>query len=261
MSHHNDVVRQSFTVQAAAYAAQPWISDAERVARLVATAAPKTEDRVLDVACGPGYVAEAFAQVCREVIGVDLTEAPLRLAEERCRARGVAHLSFITGNVQQLPFTNGEFDLVVCRLAMHHFTEPQRVVTEMGRVCRPGGTIVLEDIVASEHTARAAYQHQIEVLRDPSHVRTLPLSELLCLFRDAGIEVDRVITGSVVPEVERWLATTKASPEHAAEVRHLIEADMAEDLSGTRPFRDEQGRLRFHHLTAIVAGRKLCQGV
>jgi hypothetical protein len=44
VSHHNDVVRQSFTVQAAAYAAQPWISDAERVARLVATAAPKTED-------------------------------------------------------------------------------------------------------------------------------------------------------------------------------------------------------------------------
>lgn len=123
-----------------------------------------------------------------------------------------------------------------------------------------GGTIVLEDIVASEHTARAAYQHQIEVLRDPSHVRTLPLSELLGLFRDAGVEVDRVITGAVVPEVERWLATTKASPEHAAEVRRLIEADMAEDLSGTRPFRDEQGRLCFHHLTAIVAGRKLCQG-
>jgi hypothetical protein len=61
----------------------------------------------------------------------------------------------------------------------------------------------------------------------------------------------------VVPEVERWLATTKTTPEHAAEVRRLIEADMAEDLSGTRPFRDEQGQLRFHHLTAIVAGRKL----
>jgi hypothetical protein len=87
----------------------------------------------------------------------------------------------------------------------------------------------------------------------------MPLSELLCLFRDAGVELDRVITGTVVPEVERWFATTKASPEHAAEVRHLIEADMAEDLSGTRPFRDEQGRLRFHHLTAIVTGRKLCQ--
>jgi 2-polyprenyl-3-methyl-5-hydroxy-6-metoxy-1,4-benzoquinol methylase len=257
VSHHDDVVRQSFTVQAAAYAAQPWISDTERVALLVAAAAPKTEDRVLDVACGPGYVAEAFAQACRSVVGVDLTEAPLRIAEERCRARGLTNLSFMIGNVQQLPFGNGEFNLVVCRLAMHHFAQPQRVVTEMARVCRTGGTVVVEDILASEHAVRAAYQHRVEVLRDPSHVRTLSLSELLCLFRDAGIEVERVTTGEVVPEVERWLATTKASPEHAAEVRHLIEADMAEDLSGTRPFRDEQGRLRFHHLSAMVAGRKL----
>jgi hypothetical protein len=116
---------------------------------------------------------------------------------------------------------------------------------------------VLEDIVASEHTARATYQHRIEVLRDPSHVRTLPLSELLYLLRNSGIEVDRVMTGAVVPDVERWLATTKAPPEHAAEVRQLIEADMVQDLSGTTPFRDNEGRLRFHHLTAIAAGRKL----
>ena len=73
----------------------------------------------------------------------------------------------------------------------------------------------------------------------------------------ANIGLGRRQTGTVVPEVERWLATTKTTPEHAAEVRRLIEADMAEDLSGTRPFRDEQGQLRFHHLTAIVAGRKL----
>jgi 2-polyprenyl-3-methyl-5-hydroxy-6-metoxy-1,4-benzoquinol methylase len=257
MSHHGDVVRQSFTVQAAAYAAQPWISDTERMALLVATAAPKAEDRVLDVACGPGYVAEAFSHVCREVVGVDLTEAPLRIAEERCRARGIKNLSFRIGDVQELPFADSEFNMAVCRLAVHHFPQPQRVVNEMARACRVGGTVVLEDIVASEHPMRAAYQHRIEVLRDPSHTRTLPLSELLCLFRDAGIEVEKVMTGTVVPEVERWLATTKTTPEHAAEVRRLIEADMAEDLSGTRPFRDEQGQLRFHHLSAIVAGRKL----
>ena len=257
MPGHDDVVRQSFTVQAEAYAAQPWIADAERVARLVATVAPQANDRVLDVACGPGYVAEAFARVCREVVAVDLTEAPLRIAEERCRARGLANVSFLVGHVEQLPFADGALDLVICRLAVHHFAHPQRVVAEMARVCRKGGTVALEDTAASEHGARAAYQHRIEVLRDPSHTRTLPLSELLLLLRDAGIETHTVVTGAVIPEVERWMATTKTPPENAVEVRRLIERDLAENLSGTRPFRDAQGRLSFHHLTAVLVGRKL----
>ena len=257
MSGHNDVVRQSFTVQAEAYAAQPWIADGDRVARLVAIIAPQAGDRVLDVACGPGYVAEEFARVCREVVAVDLTEAPLRIAEERCRAGGLNNASFLVGDVQQLAFAEGSFDLAICRLAVHHFAHPRRVVAEMARLCRKGGTVVVEDIIASEHEARAAYQHRIEMLRDPSHTRTLPLSELLLLLRDAGMETRTVVTGAVVPEVERWMATTKTSPENAAEVRRLMERDLAEDLSGTQPFRDAQGRLWFHHLTAIVVGRKL----
>ena len=54
--------------------------------------------------------------------------------------------------------------------------------------------MLVEDIYASEHPERAAYQDRWEILRDPSHVRTLPLSELLQLFRDAGLETDAVTT-------------------------------------------------------------------
>ena len=257
MSDHNEIVKQSFTVQARAYAAQPWIADADRMLRLLAIAKLKSEDRILDVACGPGYVTEAFSQQCREAVGIDLTEAPLRIAEERCRARGLENVRFLAGDVQQLPFADGEFDLAVCRLAVHHFAQPQRVLDEMARVCRRGGTILLEDTVASEHAGRAAYQHQIEVLRDPSHTRTLPLCEVLVLFRDAGVEIHTVATGMIDLEAERWLATTKTQPGPAAEVRRLFEADMARDLSGMRPFLDAQAQLHFCHLTAIVAGRKL----
>ncbi len=257
MSSHNEVVRESFTTQAKAFAANPWVTDEERIRRLVAAARLKGDERVLDIATGPGYIAEAFARAAREVIGVDLTAAMLAIGEERTKERRISNVSFRIGDVQNLPFDKEEFDVVVSRLALHHMQNPAQVVREMTRVCRLGGTVLVEDIHGSEHPERAAYQDHWEKLRDPSHVRVLPISELLRLFREAGLETDRVSTfEDLCPEVERWLATTQVPPEDAAEVRRLLEEDRLHDLSGTRPFQDATGHLHFHARTATLTGRR-----
>jgi SAM-dependent methyltransferase len=255
---HNDVIRESFTTQARAFAANPWVTDEERIRRLVAGARLTGSERVLDIATGPGYIAEAFAGIAREVIGVDLTEAMLDIARERTKERGVLNVSFRAADAENLPFETGAFDVVVCRLALHHLLKPLDVLREMTRVCRAGGTVLVEDIYASEHPERAAFQDRWEILRDPSHVRTLSLSELLQLFCEAGLETDFVTTADdLTPEVERWLATTKTPPERAGEVRRLLEEDRLQDLSGTRPFQDATGLLYFHARTAILTGRKV----
>ena len=258
MAQHNDIIRQSFTAQAQAFAANPWVTDEERIQRLVAAAHITGDERVLDIATGPGYIAEAFARVAREVVGVDLTDAMLSIAKDRTKTRGVSNLTFRPADAQNLPFEKEAFAVVVCRLALHHFEEPLRILREMTRVCRFAGTVVVEDIYASEHPERAAYQDRWEVLRDPSHVRTLSLSDLLQLFRDAGLETDSVTTADdLTPEVERWLATTKTPPSRAAEIRRLLEEDRDQDLSGTRPFQDATGRLFFHARTALLVGRRV----
>lgn len=258
MAEHNDVIRESFTTQAEAFAANPWVTDKERIRRLVAAAHLGGNERVLDIATGPGYIAEAFAGAAREVIGVDLTDAMLAIARERTSRRGVANVSFRAADAQDLPFEDEYFDVVVCRLALHHFQKPLPVLREMTRVCRFDGTVLVEDLFASEFSERAAYQDKWEILRDPSHVRTLPLSELLQLFRDAGLETDAVsTTEDLTPEVERWMETTKAPAERAKEIRRLLEEDRVQDLSGTRPFQDATGKLFFHARTAILAGHKV----
>ena len=255
---HNDVIRESFTTQAQAFAANPWVTDEERIRRLVAAAHLTGSERVLDIATGPGYIAEAFAGLARGVVGVDLTEAMLTIARERTVERGVSNVSFRAADAENLPFENGAFDVVVCRLALHHLLKPLQVLSEMARVCRLGGIVLVEDIYASEHPERAAYQDRWEILRDASHVRTLALTDLLQLFRDVGLEVDFVATADdLTPEVERWMATTKTTPERAAEIRRLLEDDRQYDLSGTRPFQDATGRLYFHARTAMVTGRKV----
>jgi len=257
VSNHNEVVRESFTVQAKAFAGNPWVTDQARIRRLVAVARLKGDERVLDVATGPGYIAEAFARAAREVIGIDLTAAMLAIGEERTKERGVSNISFRIGDVEKLPFERGTFDVVVSRLALHHMQNPGQVVGEMARVCKPSGTVLVEDIYGSEHPERAAYQDRWEKLRDPSHVRTLPISELLQLFREARLEADGISTfDDLCPEVERWLATTNTTEADAAEVRRLLENDRLQDLSGTRPFQDATGRLHFHARTVTLTGRR-----
>jgi 2-polyprenyl-3-methyl-5-hydroxy-6-metoxy-1,4-benzoquinol methylase len=257
MSQHNDVVREEFTKQAAMFAANPWITDAQRIARLVGAAQLTGDESVLDVATGPGYIAEAFACVAREVVGIDLTDAMLAIARERTAQRGIKNISFRAADVRQLPFANGEFDVVVCRFMLHHLEHPAAVLREMARVCRFGGTVLAEDLFASERPDRAAYQDRFEVLRDASHVRALPMSELLRDFCAAGLEVDAVTMNNLAPEVERWMATSKTSPDRAAEIRRLLEDDLARDLSGTRPFRDGHGQLHFIARTVILTARRL----
>ena len=256
-SSHNEIVRESFTTQATAFAANPWVSDEQRINRLVSAARLIGTERVLDIATGPGYIAEAFANNSREVLGMDLTEAMLAIGRARTEKHGVKNVSFRVGDAQNLPFDDGEFDVVVCRLALHHVQQPAKVVNGMARVCRRDGMVLVEDIYGSEHSARAAYQDSWEILRDRSHIRALPLSELLHIFRDAGLETETLSTADdLCPEVERWMATTKVPAERAAEIRQLLEDDLQHDLSGTRPFRNAAGQMFFHARTVILSGRK-----
>jgi ubiquinone/menaquinone biosynthesis C-methylase UbiE len=257
VTRHEDIVRQEFTKQADAYAANPVIASQDRATQLVRVVQPTPHDRVLEVATGPGYVAMAFATCCREVVGVDLTEAPLVIAEKTRQERGLANVRFETADANQLSFADATFDVVVCRFAFHHFPEPQRVLSEMVRVCRRAGTVAIEDLVVSEHPERAAFHNRLENLRDPSHTAAMPLSRLLSLFAAAGLEVERVQSGTFPQSLERWLQNAQTPPDKASQVRNMVERDAAEDLSGLYPFRNPDNQWCFTQRTAVVVGRKL----
>ena len=253
---HKAIVREEFTRQADAYARAAVITDQDRLARLVAAIAPADTDRALEIATGPGYVAMALARRCREVVGVDLTEAPLAIAERTRQQRGLRNVTFRTADAEELPFADGEFNIVVCRFAFHHFQNPSSVLSEMCRVCPPGGTIALEDLYASEFPERASYYNHFERLRDHSHTRALAPTELIALLARAGIELHTLYSDQIIAEMESWLQTARTGPEDAAEIRRLLERDMREDLSGARPFvRDRQ--IMFHQRTMAFIGRRV----
>jgi ubiquinone/menaquinone biosynthesis C-methylase UbiE len=253
---HKQTVREAFTEQAEAYATNAAIADPERIDRLVQLAGGAGDKRVLEVATGPGHVALGFADVCEYVVGIDLTEAPLAIAAEQKRDRGVANVDLLRGDAETLPFSDDSFDIVVCRYALHHIENPSNVLQQMARVCRPGGTVAVADLVVSEHSHRADYQNELERLRDPSHVRALPISELLRTVADRGIEVEDVRTGTLVQKVDTWLDNADTPESRASEVREMMREDAEHDLSGTRPVRQD-GDFQFVQRTAVVVGRVL----
>jgi ubiquinone/menaquinone biosynthesis C-methylase UbiE len=253
---HKETVREAFTEQAEAYASKDSISDPRRIDQLVNIAGASPESRVLEVATGPGHVALGFGDVCESVVGIDLTRAPLTIANEQKREMRMTNLELLQGDAESLPCSPNTFDIVVCRFALHHMENPAEVLQEMQRVCRPGGRIAVEDLIVSEHTPRGNYQNEFERLRDPSHIRALPLSDLLRMLANQGTEVENVRTGTLVQNVHAWLSDTEPSESRASKVRELIRNDAKHDLSGTQPFRRD-GELYFVQRTATIIGRVL----
>ena len=131
----------------------------------------------LDVACGAAHVAQEVAPRVRQVVGIDLIPALLGLAAARLAAAGIRNVLLQEGDAAALPFTDGAFDLVVCRAALHHFPDPAVQVAEMARVCRPGGRVVVSDMLAPSAADRAAFDALHRVI-DPSHCRCLLDAEM-----------------------------------------------------------------------------------
>jgi ubiquinone/menaquinone biosynthesis C-methylase UbiE len=248
---HRDRVRQEFARQADRFGAARAITAAD-LTRRFADAVP-AGGLVLDVACGPGIVSAALAEKARAVVGVDLTRRMLENARRRCAAAGLANVAFVEGSAEALPFAAAAFDVVVTRLSIHHFKEPGRVLADMRRVLRPGGKLVLADVVSADNAEKSALHNAIEVLRDPSHVRMLPVAELIGLVSAAGFTIVSQDVWEQPRELEEWLGIvdddTRAVPLRAV-LRALAGAGPDAGIGLTL----EGGAVRFvHHWRLLVA--------
>lgn len=181
-SRHDDTVRSSFRRQLALFSGEdsPFARPDDPVAWLGPL---EPEHVVLDVACGAGHASEPVAPLVRQVVGIDLTRELLELGARRLAEAGVANVLLQEGSALALPFVDDSFDVVFSRTALHHMLEPARAVAEMERVCRPGGRVVLMDMVAPDAAVRERFDALHRAI-DPSHVRCLLEDELLALLAE-----------------------------------------------------------------------------
>jgi SAM-dependent methyltransferase len=196
---------------------------------LIATAVT-AEDMVLDVACGPGLVVGAFAEIARHATGIDIVPGMIERAQAVLAEQNIANTRLLMGDAACLPFADGEFTIVTCRYAFHHFLDPARVALEMVRVCAPGGRVALIDVVTTPEKATA--YDRLERLRDPSHVRALSLEELLTLAKDTGLTQLRSQFYPLEVEMEALLKISFPAPGDDVKIRELVAEDLGCDRLG-----------------------------
>jgi SAM-dependent methyltransferase len=252
---NRQAILDQFTRQAMPFSTAPGIRDEEALRLLVTASGAGPTDAVLDVACGPGLVAAAFARVARHVTGIDLTPAMIDRARALVRERGLTNVTLTVGDVRPLPYEDGTFSLVVSRFAFHHFPDPGAVLREMVRVCAPGGRVVVADAAVSPDPARAAAFNRMEKLRDPSHARALSLAELAGLFTTASLPAPAVTRCELRAEVEGLLSRSFPERGDADRIRTLFAESLADDALGVGARRID-GAIHFAYPVAILVARR-----
>jgi ubiquinone/menaquinone biosynthesis C-methylase UbiE len=229
---HAETIADQFTRQAAGFARSPALHNRAALDLLVDAADPKPTDVSLDVACGPGSVALAFARRVASAAGLDATAAMLEEAREAAHKAGAANVAWHRGDVYALPFADGAFDIVSCRFAFHHLEQPARAFAEMVRVARPAARIVLCDAVASDDPAKAAAFNAMERLRDPSTVEFRPLAFLRGLYALAGLPEPEARFYSVPFDLETMVERSFPAGDDRAGLRAMLAASVDGDTLG-----------------------------
>ena len=179
----------------------------------------------LDIATGAGHTAFCLARAGFRVTASDLTPAMLERVREGAAERGL-DIRTRQHSAEALPYADGAFGLVTCRVAPHHFSSPVDFVRESARVLKPGGWFLLIDgTVPDDDSAAEAWLHQVEKLREPSHNRLLPPREWRALCEQAGLAVQKTeVAFRKQPDLEWYFETAGTSPENREKVRALIAA-------------------------------------
>lgn len=243
---------EQFTRQAEAYAQLAVAKLDSTLAPLIALSGAAPGSSVLDVACGPGLVSVAFAAHGCVVTGVDVTETCLNLARARAAEHGCT-ATFLLGSADALPVPSGSFDGAICRFAFHHMAQPRDAVREMARAVRPGGWVLVADMVSDDDPAKAALHNTIERLCDPSHARALTRGEMLDMFAAEGLTVTSQSGLDSSYTLSEWLAHGAPPADRAERIRVLMESSLDIDRTGLRVRRGENDLVFSHHGIVVLA--------
>lgn len=216
-------------------------------------------DSVCDVASGAGHTGLGFAGIASRIVAVD--PAPNMLAEVRRLAteRGVS-VETVEAFAELIPLASTSFDLVVCRLAAHHFSDLPKAMSEMTRLAKPGGYVAIIDMEGDENPTLDALNHEIEVLHDPTHVRSYAAKYWRELFTANGLEVEACenrcweISGGLT--VKRWCELGDSGDEAFLAIQDRLASASSEELSELEITRDTDGGFRLPIRTLLILGRK-----
>ena len=203
--------------------------------------------RVLDLGCGAGHASYALARGgAKEVVAYDLAPAMLAVVATEARSRGHSQIQTSQGPAEGLPFPDAAFDLVVTRYSAHHWLDMRRGIHEGARVLKPGGKLIVIDVMSPEIPLLDTVLQTVEILRDPSHVRNYRESEWRGVLADEGFSEATSHRWKLPMEFDAWVARIGTSTARIEALKTVfdelpVEAREYFSVDGNRSFAIDAG--------------------
>lgn len=211
------------------------------------------EDNVLDIACGPGIVLCEFAKTAKTATGIDLTKQMLDQAQIRQTELGLTNINWVLGDVTNLPFEDNSFSLVITRYSFHHFLDPEKVLSEMYRVCKPKGRVLIADVVLPKD--KIDYFNKMEKLRDNSHTSALTFEDFDTLLTKYNLQNLKRAAYDVNMELEKQLSASFPKEGDADKIRDIFKNDLIENNLGMNVHK-KGNEIHFIYPISIYVGEK-----
>ncbi|MDQ0428136.1 ubiquinone/menaquinone biosynthesis C-methylase UbiE [Planomicrobium stackebrandtii] len=218
-------VKEVFGKNADKYVTSDSHAKGDDLSLLVEWLQPENTWTVLDIATGGGHVTKTLAPHAGTVFSTDLTEEMLENTAKHLRD-SFDNIHYVVADAEALPFLKETFDAAICRIAPHHFPNPERFIAEMSRVLKKGGRFVLIDNVAPADSELAQFMNTTEKLRDDSHSRCLSKEEWKMLLEENGMVERKSADRRKTFDYPSWVERTTESKEQIERVsRHLLNSN------------------------------------
>jgi len=229
-------IRDRFTRTADQFSRFALSTRSKEAEHLAALVSPRGTELALDLACGPGTFANAFAPRTRFLIGFDLTPAMLDRARASAQAASLSNIAFACADASRLPLPDASLDLAVCGYSIHHMLDPARALSELARVLRPGGCLALVDLIVPAGASSDVHD-RIERTRDASHANTLTVPEFSALVEAAGLRLFALEITERLRQFDDWMQIAGHAPGSSdyLATRPLLEDSLPSDSAGFRP--------------------------
>lgn len=236
---NKEKINESFKIQASNFEDNSMnFSNNDYLNYVVENINPNSTDSVIDVAAGTCSCGRSIGPLVKMVTCIDSTLQMLEAGREEAHKENLDNMIFIKGYAEKLPFLNDSFDIVISRLALHHFENIEDAFLEMRRVLKPNGKLVIIDMEATTEKLRAK-QDEIETMRDPSHIKNLSESEMLNLFKKNNLEVVKSEKTKISVSLNSWLELTKTPTPIKDEIRELMNLEISDgEETGFLPYMD-----------------------
>lgn len=218
----SELVSDQFSGSAQGYLTSDVHANGADLQRLNALTRYSASQTALDLGCGAGHTSFAMAKEVAAVTAYDLSAEMLVLVESEAVRRGLTNITTQQGSAEHLPFADASFDLVATRFSTHHWSNVPAAMSEVRRVLKPTGILVLIDTVSPENPLFDTVLQTVEILADASHIRDYRVSEWHAMLNVAGFEVLESDSWTLPMAFSSWIGRKQTSELRADTIRDVF---------------------------------------